>query len=51
MTYQGDERAIKQHIGLYFWIPGPHMAHMGQGPSHDVSYIRGVGQFPAYSTP
>ena len=22
MTYQGDGRASKQHLGLYFWIPG-----------------------------
>jgi len=50
MTYQGDGGASKQHIGLYFWNPGPHMAHMDQGPSHDVAYIRGVRHFPTYST-
>jgi len=49
MTYQGGGRASKQHHGLYFWNTGPHMAHMGQEPSHDVSYIRGVRHFPAYS--
>ena len=46
-TYEGDGWANKQHLGLCFWNPGPHMAHMGQGPSHDVSDIRGGIPQPA----
>ena len=40
-TYEGDGWANKQHLGLCFWNPGPHMAHMGQGLSHYASDIGG----------
>ena len=41
MTHEDDSRAMKQHLDLCFWNPGPHMACMGQGPCLGVSDIRG----------
>ena len=48
--HEDDSRASKQHLDLWFWNPGPHMACMGRGSLHCVSDIRG-GHSPASSPP
>ena len=50
MTYEWDGMAMKEHIGMCFCNTGPHMTHMGRGPSHYMSDIK-RGHFPACIPP